>query len=1222
MEEKLEHYLVKIFSFLIKQMNIYLEYIRNKYQKVQSKFQFLIPNDEAEHIEVYSNALNDALRNKKIRNIAVSGSYGSGKSSFLKTFEKNHENGVYEFLDISLARFNKTEEADNTINPSLIEKSILEQMFYKVESKKIPQSRLNKINRLKLLQSKVWSILIVILCSFIVFKPEVFSDIALFKDILELVQQDYIKYIPIAILIAGAYYFIRKLLFLLSNTSIDKVNLKDLEIVSNDKKNESLLNKHLDEILYFFEQTRFNVVVFQDLDRFKNLDIFTKLRELNNFINNSEQVDRDIRFIYAVKDEMFCDSHERTKFFDFVIPIIPYINATNSKEKLMEFFKDDVKHKFLYDISLYISDMRLLKNIYNEYTIYSKNLDIKLDRTKLLAMIIYKNFEPQDFEKLHKYEGLVFNIFNNKATYIETVVKKIEEKSKELETKIKEIDDEPQKEIQELQQIYLFKIIEKFHNQNNGTLTINNSNTISIQNMSNEDFKLIANSNKIKSKYLQGHYHSESQTINFKDIENEVNSKYSYEQREQFILDKYNNKKDELLTQIQSLEDEKKEIEEYLIQKIIENYKEVEVFDNSFDKKPLLKYLISYGHIDKYYDIYMSNFYGVTISKGEQDFLLNIKNNGKHFKFEYELNNLDEILRKERLEISEFKKESILNYNLINHIMNKKKDYSRQYVQIFKQLANSSDVSNDFIFSYLDTQKNVNAFLNGVIKYYSSIWECIVTSDKFTSDQQEKYFYVLLHNLEFEDILRLNIDDSLKNYIRSKTEFYHIPNEAFNKRLEEVIKRLGIKFELFKDHTERITPFQFIYENNYYELNEEMINYVVYAQSDFDSTVYEELKKAHYTTILNSNAKYLKEYINKNINEYIENVFLNIDTNVEEDEKTVIDLLNNSDIDDAFKAKIIQKEESKIFDINSIENQELWHILLEENKLVANWDNLLYYYTNNENDFNVKLIDFLNIEENYKVLANLRINNEKDFEKDTILESFNKEIMLSNQISDNAYEYLIKSVWFWKYPQLDIEHLSSRKIELMLEHTKFKFNNENFKNLKEKFNPLHIILIENNIDDLIENYEAFGFDTNDIIKLLESTKILPKIKKEIIEKMDYNLISTPKIAKLIYSNIDKTIIKPYEYIKNMILQLESLEFKVNLLVEQQSELNDEELIGMLELMPEEYSKIAKLDGKHTVIVETDYNKTFIKLLYSREFITKDKPEKKNQIRLIIKNRKV
>ncbi|MBU3015026.1 hypothetical protein KO488_09680 [Poseidonibacter lekithochrous] len=184
----LEKFLDKIIVFLIKKLNIYHCYIKNKYYKTESRYQFLTPNDKAENIEEYSIALENALNEIKVRNIAISGSYGSGKSSFIKTFEKNHENGVYEFLDISLARFNKKNEDNNSIDSSLIEKSILEQMFYKVKSNKIPQSRLNKINRLDHLSIKIINILLSLLSFFIVFKPEYLSNITLLKDILELFQ--------------------------------------------------------------------------------------------------------------------------------------------------------------------------------------------------------------------------------------------------------------------------------------------------------------------------------------------------------------------------------------------------------------------------------------------------------------------------------------------------------------------------------------------------------------------------------------------------------------------------------------------------------------------------------------------------------------------------------------------------------------------------------------------------------------------------------------------------------------------------------------------------------------------------------------------------------------------------------------------------------------------------------------------------------------------------
>lgn len=88
--------------------------------------------------------------------------------------------------------------------------------------------------------------------------------------------------------------------------------------------------------MYFFEASKYNVVIFEDLDRFDIIDIFEKLRELNELINNSEQIDRRVVFIYAIKDDIFGDvdsdklTKDRTKFFDFIIPVIPIINASNS----------------------------------------------------------------------------------------------------------------------------------------------------------------------------------------------------------------------------------------------------------------------------------------------------------------------------------------------------------------------------------------------------------------------------------------------------------------------------------------------------------------------------------------------------------------------------------------------------------------------------------------------------------------------------------------------------------------------------------------------------------------------------------------------------------------------------------------------------------------------------------------------------------------------------
>ena len=74
------------------------------------------------------------------------------------------------------------------------------------------------------------------------------------------------------------------------------------------KDENSIFNQHLDEILYFFQCTKYNTVIIEDLDRFDTPDIFLKLRELNFLLNQSNIIERKIKFVYAIKDDMFKDA--------------------------------------------------------------------------------------------------------------------------------------------------------------------------------------------------------------------------------------------------------------------------------------------------------------------------------------------------------------------------------------------------------------------------------------------------------------------------------------------------------------------------------------------------------------------------------------------------------------------------------------------------------------------------------------------------------------------------------------------------------------------------------------------------------------------------------------------------------------------------------------------------------------------------------------------------
>ena len=65
----------------------------------ESKFVDLAPTDEADKEGVYANAINYALTNERVFNIALTGPYGSGKSSIIKSFLKRYPRPA---LNISL----------------------------------------------------------------------------------------------------------------------------------------------------------------------------------------------------------------------------------------------------------------------------------------------------------------------------------------------------------------------------------------------------------------------------------------------------------------------------------------------------------------------------------------------------------------------------------------------------------------------------------------------------------------------------------------------------------------------------------------------------------------------------------------------------------------------------------------------------------------------------------------------------------------------------------------------------------------------------------------------------------------------------------------------------------------------------------------------------------------------------------------------------------------
>ena len=115
---------------------------------------------------IYVDALNNAVEQGGVTNIALSGPYGVGKSSILEGFWDEHPGAM--FISLSTLGFSKPtvakslKSSDGSISPQTnqIQKEIVKQLLYRKPPKELPASRFKRIQKPDWKQSLVVSVLI------------------------------------------------------------------------------------------------------------------------------------------------------------------------------------------------------------------------------------------------------------------------------------------------------------------------------------------------------------------------------------------------------------------------------------------------------------------------------------------------------------------------------------------------------------------------------------------------------------------------------------------------------------------------------------------------------------------------------------------------------------------------------------------------------------------------------------------------------------------------------------------------------------------------------------------------------------------------------------------------------------------------------------------------------------------------------------------------------
>ena len=256
---------------------------------------------------------------------------------------------------------------------------------------------------------------------------------------------------------------------------ITKINLKGAEAQINEDS-EGILDRAMHEVVYLIISSGAHTIVFEDLDRFEDMKLFIRLRELNILVNKRSK--ETVKFIYMIKDSMFL-SKDRTKFFDIIVPVVPHVNSQNSKGKLLELFSD-IKGTYscpdinvLERTALFLDEMRTIYSIRNEYEIYFNVIDLErreLNPNKLFGLIVFKNIYPQHFDDLQLDKGYVFDLFKDVEKYRDRLELNIEDEINNFKSEIKYLNSLLIENVVELLALYFDQYSAKRLPINKGTL--------------------------------------------------------------------------------------------------------------------------------------------------------------------------------------------------------------------------------------------------------------------------------------------------------------------------------------------------------------------------------------------------------------------------------------------------------------------------------------------------------------------------------------------------------------------------------------------------------------------------------------------------------------------------------------------------------------------------------------------------------------------------------
>ena len=1145
----------------------------------------LLNRDSESDKKQYRSVLNLArkLEEKDILNIALTGPYGAGKSSILRSLKKDYPK--YKYLSISLATLkspldDKKNEIDIDTMNNRIEYSILQQLIYKEKQETLYNSRLKRIYHKSTWAQYVLSFAIIFyaVALIIVFEPSFLKVEWICNRLSNPILNKWSDIFALSYIFIATIIFAQKTIKSLSNSKLNKLNLKNGEIeLKENKEDTSVFNKHMDEIVYFFEVTNYNVVIIEDLDRFDNTDIFLKLREVNQLLNQSNSVGRKVTFIYAVKDDMFFDE-ERTKFFDYITTVIPIINSSNSADKLKEELEikgfSDLNVEVIESLAFFIDDMRLLKNIVNEYAQYREKLDEKLDQNKLLAMIVYKNYYPKDFADLHKGKGVLYDCLHKKSELLIERNRQIDERIGVITKKLQSLEATHAMQEKELRLIYIEgyrKKLSKQYKSNVFSFFVEN-NFIPLEDIAENEtlFNSLISQPSIRYQYFKGcqintyygHVRScydtseDSCNVQFSQIEEIVNSDFTYHER----LEALREGEKKYREQIKILELSRNNhyatpIHELLLDIDMQTHK---IFSELKVSK-MLEAFLKEGLINEDYFDYISFFFGKSINKHDHDFILELKLRHS-LPYDYHIDKIELCVK--NIPDKCYNDVSILNIQVVDCIcQHLEEETNNSKLHSIAQVVKNNKKW-DFLIDFYKSVEDSSPLFNHLGSIVDGLWKI------FVKQNSDELFEAWLRFLE----LNYSTKES-RNWLNKHFAFisHRVDLIGF-----DIVKQTVSNGKLiFTDiDAESGCLLEYVVENEAYMLTPENVvcAFVYYRNERMEALNNYPLN----VTILRSceSAKPVSDYIDERFDDALNNVFIT-DAAKQESVEIILEIINSEDITEETKRKYLSGQHNRV-SLSYVNNTQ-WESAIEVDIVTPAWPEIYAFYESQNNVMIASLRIFIT-----KHIDELTDISELD---DTQKELLANSALLTSDFEMSVYDKLIKIFDGVTFKDANINSVDNAHFKSLLCANMLPYSTYYTTTIRDNHSDVLTYYVDKYLDECIIEIEELPTDMRLYKYLMRNPRVIGEKALSVVQHFLPHIVWDNELANITLPVVKNNIEKfDYDTEKNILVDSTNLPERLSFLIDLIEKYRDDFDIvtELIESLGDSYRSITDKSKKATI----------------------------------------